>query len=126
MMKLNIWMGAKAVVEVLFGIGFVLVPVPLMSLFGVSLNPGVAVIARLCGAVFIASSITLWQSRNESPNHKVIRAMVVATVVSNGIGFIATLLASLSGAWNAFGWLPVVLNLAFMLAFAYFLFRKTA
>ena len=63
MMKLNIWMGAKAVVEVFFGIGFVLVPVSLMSLFGVSLNPGVAVIARLCGAVFIASSITLWQSR---------------------------------------------------------------
>jgi len=125
-MKLNIWMGAKAVVEVFFGIGFVLVPVSLMSLFGVSLNPGVAVIARLCGAVFIASSITLWQSRNESPNHKVIRAMVVATVVSNGIGFIATLLASLSGVWNAFGWFPVVLNLTFVSAFAYFLFKKTA
>ena len=126
MMKLNIWMGAKAVIEVLFGIGFVLVPISLMSLFGVNLNPGAAVIARLCGAVFIASSITMWQSRNETPNHKVIRAMVVATVVSNGIGFIATLLACLSGVWNAVGWLPVVLNLAFVLAFAYFLFKKTA
>ena len=59
-MKLNFWMATKAVVEAFFGIGFVLVPIPLMSMFGMSLSLGGALIARLCGAVFIASSITLW------------------------------------------------------------------
>src|SRR5574340_1673727 len=105
-MKLNFWMSAKAIVEAFFGIGLVLVPIPLMSMFGVNLNPGGALVARLCGAVFIASSIILWQARDESPNHKIIRAIVAATVLSNGIVFIATLLASLSCVWNAFGWFP--------------------
>jgi hypothetical protein len=37
---------------------------------------------------------------------------------------VVTLLASLSGVWNALGWLPVVLYLVFGLAFAYFLFSR--
>jgi hypothetical protein len=124
MRKLNFWMGTKAVVEIFFGLGFVLVPIPLMAIFGVDLSSGGALVARLCGAVFIASSMILWQSRNESPTHPIIRAIVAATVVSNGIGFIATLLASINGVWNVFGWFPVVLNLVLLLVFSYFLFLK--
>ena len=123
-MKLKFWMGAKSIVEVLFGIGFVIMPVFLGSLFGFSLEPGGALMARLCGAVFIFGSIVLWRSRNEAQNNPIVRSMIAATVVSNGIGFVATLMASLTGVWNVLGWFPVALNLAFVLAFGTFLLRK--
>jgi hypothetical protein len=123
-MNLKFWMSAKAIVEALFGIGFVIMPVYLGSLFGFSLEPAGVLMARLCGAVFIFSSIVLWQSRNEDPKNRIIRSMVAATVISNAIGFVATLSASLAGVWNLLGWFPVALNLAFVVSFGTFLLRK--
>lgn len=123
-MKLSRWMAAKAVVEVVFGIGFVLMPVFVASTFGMDLSPAGALMARLFGAAFIFGSIVLWLARNAPSSDTALRAIVVAVVVSNAIGFVVTLLASLSGVWNALGWLPVGLYLVFGLAFAYFLFGK--
>lgn len=123
-MKLKYWMAAKAIVEVIFGIGFVLLPVALGSLFGMTLNSGGALMAQLFGAAFIFGSIVLWLARNLTESDVAARAIIIAVVVSNTIGFIVTLIASLSGVWNALGWLPVALYLVFGLAFAYFLFFK--
>jgi len=123
-MKLKYWMAAKAIVEVIFGIGFVLLPVALGSLFGMTLDPGGALMARLFGTAFIFGSIVLWLARNLTKSDVGARAIIIAVVVSNTIGFIVTFIASLSGVWNALGWLPVALYLVFGLAFAYFLFFK--
>ena len=123
-MKLKYWMTAKAIVEVIFGISWVLLPVTLGSLLGMTLNPGGALMAQLFGAAFIFSSIVLWLARNLTESDVAARAIIIAVVVSNTIGFIVTLIASLSGVWNALGWLPVALYLVFGLAFAYFLFFK--
>ncbi len=123
-MKLKYWMAAKAIVEVIFGIGFVLLPVALGSLFGMTLDPGGALMARLFGTAFIFGSIVLWLARNLTASDVGARAIIIGVFVSNTIGFIVTLIASLSGVWNALGWLPVALYLVFGLAFAYFLFFK--
>jgi hypothetical protein len=123
-MKLKYWMAAKAIVEVIFGIGFVLLPVALGSLFGMTLDPGGALMAQLFGTAFIFGSIVLWLARNLPKSDVGARAIIIAVVVSNTIGFIVTFIASLSGVWNALGWLPVALYLVFGLAFAYFLFFK--
>lgn len=123
-MKLKYWMAAKAVVEVIFGIGFVLMPKTLGSLFGMTLEPGGALMAQLFGAAFIFGSIVLFLARNLTESDVAARAIMIGVVVSNTIGFIVTLIASLSGVWNAMGWLPVALYLVFGLGFAYFLFFK--
>jgi hypothetical protein len=126
-MKLSLWMAAKAVVEVVFGIGFVLFPVKLGLVFGMELSPSGILMAQLFGTAFIFGSIVLWLARNVLVTDVAGRAIITSVVVSNAIGFIITLLASIHGVWNAFGWLPVVLYLVFGLGFAYFLFaRKSA
>ena len=125
-MKINGWMAAKAIVEVVFGIGFVLMPAFVASTFGMDLSPAGTVMARLFGTAFIFGSLVLWLARNTPSSDKSLRAIVIAVVVSNAIGFVVTLLASLSGVWNVLGWLPVGLYLVFGLAFAYFLFAKPA
>ncbi|MBI5839920.1 MAG: hypothetical protein HZB19_07435 [Chloroflexi bacterium] len=125
-MKLSIWMAAKAVVCIVFGVGFVLMPQYLGSIYAMSLDPSGALMARLFGAAFIFEAIVLWLPRNAPSSDAGLRAIVMAVAVSNAIGFVVTLLATLSGVWNALGWLPVVLYLVFCLAFAYFLFAKPA
>ena len=119
-MKLSFWMVAKAVVETLFGIGYVLMPVPVVSMFGGTLNHGAATFVQLCGAVFLASAIILWRSRNELPSSPFVRSIVIATVVSNAIGLYATLSAVLSGAWNASGLDGCVLQPGFCIGFRLF------
>jgi len=98
--------------------------VALGSLFGMILDPGGALMGQLFGVAFIFGSIVLWLARNLTESDVAARAIIIAVVVSNTIGFIVTLIASLSGVWNALGWLPVALYLVFGLAFAYFLFFK--
>ena len=121
-MKLSNWMGAKAIIEVIFGIGFVLIPGALASLYGMTLDPAGALMAQLFGVAFIFGSMVLWLALNEPAGDAAMRAIIV----SNTLGVLVTLFATLSGVWNVLGWLPVALYLVFGLAFANFQFRKRA
>ena len=123
-MKLSQWMGAKAVIVAVFGIGFVLVPVFMGSVYGMKVDAVAALMARLFGAAFILEAIVLWFAKGGAISEKPVRGLVIGVVVSNAIGFIVCLLATLAGVWNALGWLSVALYLVFGLAFAYFLFKK--
>ena len=123
-MKLSYWMAAKAVVEIVFGVCFVLAPVRLASLYGMELDQSGALMAQLFGTVFIFGSIVLWLARKEPITNAAVKAIVTAVVVSNAIGFIVSLLAKLAEVWNALGWLSVLLFLVFGLGFAYFLFIR--
>jgi uncharacterized protein YjeT (DUF2065 family) len=123
-MKRSYWMAAKSIVEVFFGIGFVLVPQFVGSIFGMNLDAPGTLMARLFGTAFIFGAIVLWLARNAAGSDPASRAIVVSVVVSNAIGFVVTLLATLAGVWNVLGWLPVGLYLVFGLAFAYFLIAE--
>jgi hypothetical protein len=123
-MKLSQWMAAKAVIVAVFGIGFVLVPVFMGSIYGMKVDAVAALMARLFGAAFLCEAIVLWFARGGAISDKPVKGLVTAVVVSNAIGFIVCLLATLAGVWNALGWLSVALYLVFGLAFAYFLFKK--
>lgn len=118
-MRLSSWMAAKAIIVVIFGIGFVIIPETLASIYGLTLDPAGALMARLFGTAFIFESVVLWLARNESPTEPAVRAIMLAVIGSNAIGFVVTLVATLSGVWNMLGWLSVALYLVFGLAFAY-------
>jgi hypothetical protein len=117
-------MVAKAIVVAIFGIGFVLIPSALASLYGMTLDPAGVLMSRLFGGGFIFEAIVLWFARKTVRSDVACRGIIIGVVVSNTIGFIVCLLATLAGTWNALGWLSVALYLVFALAFAYFLFVK--
>jgi hypothetical protein len=123
-MKLSYLMAVKAVICVVFGIGMVLIPGPMFSLYGMTLTPGTSGIAQLFGAAFILLSILLWSARNAPGSDVALRAIVLAVVVGDTIGFIVALLAQLSGAMNALGWVTVAFYLLLALGFGYFQFVK--
>ncbi len=119
-MRLSYWMIAKAVVVLVFGIGFVLVPGILGTLFGMDLTPAGLLLGQLFGTAFICEGIVLWTARNLNRSDVAMQGIMLAVVVSNVIGFLVSLLATLSNVWNVLGWLPVLLYLVFALAFGYF------
>ncbi|MBP9041807.1 MAG: hypothetical protein KBF64_08550 [Anaerolineaceae bacterium] len=121
-MSLKFWMGLKAVVEVIFGVGFVVAPVLLGSMFGMNLDKQGALMSQLFGTAFIFGALILWLCKNFPWPEA--QKIVIAVTLSNAIGFVVTLIATLNGVWNALGWLPVGLYLVFGLVFAYFWFIK--
>ncbi len=124
-MKLSYLMAFKAVVCIIFGIGMLLVPAPLFSLYGVTLNPGTSAVVQLLGASFILLSIMLWFAKNAPGSDVALKAIVLAVFVADTIGFVVALLGMFSGVMNALGWLIVVLYLLFALGFGYFQFVKS-
>jgi hypothetical protein len=123
-MRLKFWMVAKSIVVAIFGIGFLLIPRIMASVYGMTFDDTGTLMARLFGGGFIFEAIVLYLSRNTDRNDVANRAIVIGVVASNLIGFVVCLLATLAGTWNALGWLSVALYLVFGAVFAYFLFLK--
>jgi len=122
-MKLGIWLKAKAIVEVVFGIGFVIVPKIIGSLFGMDLGPQGLLMSRLFGAAFIWGSVSLWQFSSGPDGDHPPQLAVMGLVATNLIGFLVTLIACFAGTWNALGWIPVLLYLGFGFVFAWSIFK---
>ena len=123
-MKLKFWMIAKAIIVLLFGVGFVLIPKILAGIYGMEFNDAATLMGRLFGGGFILEAIILWAARNTDRDDVACRGIMLAVIVSNAIGFIVCLLATLAGTWNAIGWLSVGLYLVFGLVFAWLFFKK--
>ncbi len=125
-MKLSYWMMAKAVVCIIFGVGFVLAPAPVFGLYGITLNAGSTMIAQLFGCSFIVLATLLWFAHNAAGSELSLRAIVLGVFVGDVIGFIIALLAQLNGVTNALGWMIVALYLILAAGFGYFQFSPVA
>jgi hypothetical protein len=121
-MKLSNFLVVKAVISLAFGIAFALVPVAVMSLYGVTLDLGGALMARFLGACMIGIGLICWLDRNAGP--QVLQGITLALCIGDTVGFIVALLGQLSGLTNALGWVNVVIWLLLALGLGYFRFLK--
>jgi hypothetical protein len=123
MMKFQTLMIIKAVVCLTLGVLILLVPGFVYSLFGTSLNPGGTFAAREYGASLIGNLMVTWFARNavESESR---RAIILGLCVYDAIGFVVSLLATISGLLNPLGWSVVVLYLFFAVGYGYFLVKS--
>lgn len=115
----------NAVVALVFGIAFVLVPVPLMSLYGVTLSPAGIIVGRLFGAALIGFGALTWLAKDAAES-EARGAIVLALFIGDVIGFVVALLGQLSGVINPLGWSTVVIYLLLALGFGYFQFMRPA
>ena len=122
-MKLCTFMVITALVTLLFGLAFVFVAGPLLSLYGISPTPGGLIVARLFGASLIGFAVLTWYARNAEES-EARRAIIFALFIGESIGFIVALISQLSGVVNALGWSTVIIYLFFALGFGYFQFAK--
>ena len=123
-MKFNNLLVLNAVLGLIFGIGFVLMPGTVVNLYGVTPNPAVNLVGQFFGTELIAIGLLSWLARNVM-DKEAQGAITLAFLVANVVGLVISIMGTLSGVLNAVGWSAVVIYLVLSLGYAYFQFMKS-
>jgi hypothetical protein len=118
-MKLGTFISIHSILLFLFGLGFLLVPTWMLSIYGTSTNSTGLLTARVFGIGNIQLSIITWTSRNDVGS-KILKTIVVMLFLGNALAFMLALQAQISGVFNELGWINVALYLLFAFGYGYF------
>jgi hypothetical protein len=122
-MKFKTLMIIKALVCLTLGLPILIVPVFFYKLFGASLGAGGVFAAREYGASLMGNLMITWIAR-ETAASDARRGITWGYFLYDAIGFVVTLLATLSGVLNILGWFAVLIYLFFAVGFGYFLVKS--
>lgn len=118
-MKLKGLFIVTAVISIMFGVAFVIIPTELYSLYGIQSGPELNFIGQLFGSALIAIGLISWQSRNAADSYAR-RAIVSSFFIADAVGFVVALIGQLNNVVNALGWTTVAIYFFLALGFAYF------
>ena len=113
-----------AVLSLIYGLGFVLLPEQLLSLYGIKTDAGGLLFVRLFGAALVGLGVLAWFIRNADASEER-RAVVLALFVLNAISVFVLLFAQLAGTVNGLGWINIAIYLLLALGFGYFLMPRS-
>ena len=122
-MKLSNLLTLNAVVALVFGLGFLLVPGSVLAMYGATPGPQINLTGQLFAVELIHIAVLAWLIRNVSDGLAQ-RAVVIAGLVANLVGLVVSLIGTLSGVVNSLGWSAVVIYLVLGLGYAYFQFMR--
>jgi hypothetical protein len=122
-MKFNTFMLIYAVVSLLFGIGFVLAPALVLSVYGVDADLSFRYIGQLLGAALISLGVLSWSVRSAGDSD-VRKAVLSSLLVGEVIGFVLAVIGQITGALNVLGWSVVFVYLLLSAGLAYFRFAS--
>src|SRR5947209_7996944 len=115
----------SAIVALIFGFGFVLLPGVMFSIYGIASAPAAVLGFRLFGSVLIAIGVLTWLLK-DSTDWPAIKALLLSVAIGNVIGLLFVLLATLNGTLSAMGWSAVLIYLLLLIGEGYFLSRGPA
>ena len=111
------------IVEAIFGIGFLFAPGLLMGPMGVTLDETSTTFARLLGTLIISIPVLFFFAiKSSSTEFK--RGVIYSVFVYLLLSTVLLLITQLNGLMNAMGWGIVILHLAFMIWFGYYLINQ--
>jgi hypothetical protein len=122
-MRLNVLLLIAGLVALLFGLGFLLVPGPLLAGYGVTADPAAILMARFFGAALVQLGLVLYLTRDVAdPAGQ--RGIVLGSFLGSAAGLMVALMGQISGLVGALGWSTVVIYFLFLLGFGSFLIAK--
>jgi hypothetical protein len=122
-MKAKTFLPIAAILYLGFGLGLLLVPVPFMSVYGVNLDSGGALMARILGAALIGFALLFWRTRTlvASP---ALHSVFLASFVYNVLDLPIVTIATMSGVMSSFGWSAVGLHVFLAVGFGWLTFKR--
>jgi len=122
-MKLKTLLILNTMVSGLSGLGALLFPTKVLTLYGVDTNSAVLLMAQYSGLGSIAIALVAWFSRNIDfeQAHK---TLIPALLITHLIGMVISILGTVSGIMKV-GWPVVGIYFIFSLGYFYFLILKT-
>jgi hypothetical protein len=122
-MKLSVLFIITAIIAIVFGVVFVIIPGPVYSLYGIESNMMLDYMGRLFGSALIVVGLISWMARNAA-NSDARKAIIFSFFIGDTIGFVIALIGQLNEVVNALGWLTVIIYFLLALGFAIFQFSK--
>jgi hypothetical protein len=116
------FLGIAAIITVLNGVSYTLVPNALLPMYGIAPSAGGALGFRLLGAGLLTFGLILWFQRL-SQDVIALRGLLIGATVGNTVGVIVSLWATLTGVMNGSGWLFVVTYAVLLIGYVYFLWQ---
>jgi hypothetical protein len=108
---------------IFFGVTCSLFPQWVFQLYGLGAGDAAIWTARLVGGSILGLATLMWFGRRAA-SRDVRRAIALALLIQDAIGFLASLEIQLTGKTNAFGWLSLGLYSFLVFAYAFFLFLR--
>ena len=120
-MKLSTYAIIVTILAIGFGVAFLLIPVKLLDIYGVSLTGGGIIIARYFGASNLFIGLIFWSYSSVSPSAKSWPKLLLYSLVYDILQLIITLMAVLNKESNSMGWTSVALFAVLAIASLYYM-----
>ena len=108
-----------AVVAALFGLGFMLIPDSVMSIFGVQINDSERFICRYLGSALFGIAVTWWVLRAVKTLDEALIGVAFGAATLSLTGFVIGLWDAISGTGNGLVWIIPVIYILLSIGFVY-------
>jgi hypothetical protein len=112
------------IVEAIFGIGFLFAPDLVMDPLGLTLDQTSTTLARMFGSLIISIPVLMFFAR-KSASAEFKKGVIYCAFIYLLTSTVILVVSQLKGLMNSMGWGIVILHLAFMLWFGYYLFIRS-
>ena len=109
-----------AIVAILYGLAFVLIPDNLNALYGVPSAPHTALYTRFFGSALLGLGVITWFAK-DFRSWDAIRGVLIGTAVTTAIGGLIALFAVVTGLSNAMTWTSVLVYALIFVGAVYWL-----
>ena len=122
-MKVRTLLIITAIIGIVFGCCFLVLPGMVLPLYGISADPDSILILRFFGGGLIGYLVLAWAARGAGPSDAR-QAILLSFLITFIIGLVLTLVGIFSGVLSGIAWIGIPVFLLLSLGFAYFRFLK--
>jgi uncharacterized membrane protein YfcA len=118
-MSSKLYLTIAAVLAILYGIGFVLIPAKMGEFYGVQPQPNAMLNIQYFGSALLALGVIVWFARDL--DWAAVRGVLIGSAVGDIVGGLITIWGISQGLVNAFAWSSVVIYVLLLLGALYLL-----
>ena len=119
-MNVKLFLAVAAVVSILYGIAFVLVPALLLATYGMTTDASTVLAARYFGLTLLGLGLIAWFVKDTS-DRRALRGLLVSLAISAAVGVFVSIWGSISGIMNIMGWSGVLVYVVWLAFCVYYL-----
>lgn len=112
-----------AILSLVWGIGFILIPRFFWSLYGIVLDTQGVYLSRQLGTLFFMLGVILWLAKNDQGSIAM-QGIITGLFIGNSLGFVLGLIGQLTADISMLGWVGVLSYLLLAIGFGMVRFRK--
>ena len=107
-MRLSTLLLIGGLLALVFGLGFLLAPRPMLTLYGVPIDPSVVLMARFFGTALVQVGLVFYLIRDVG-DPRTQRGVVIGSFIGSVAGLVVALTGQFWGLVNQFGWSSVAI-----------------